>query len=294
MMKKFKSAWLKICLVCLLLGVVFIGAGFCMGAGKYMNSKYQSSGQGDEKGEITFKENYTDIKNLDISIAFTELEIKEGEEFSVSGIGIDPKKIELKNDDGTLEINNKSRNFLNNFGIHWGNGLNIGFSDQSNTKLIVTVPKGTHFNHVSLEVGAGTLMVSELDCDNLEVSVGAGEGTMENISVTEDADMEVGAGTLNLKNLTANELELEAGMGKIAMEGIVGKSCAADCGMGEIVLNLKGSIEEYTYSVECGMGDVKINDDDYSGFGTEKEKGNGEKTLDLECGMGSIKVQIQP
>lgn len=293
-MKKFKSIWMKICLVCLLLGVVFTGAGFCMGAGKYMNSRYQSLEQNGAEAGVTFKETYTDIENLDISLAFTDLEIKEGEEFSVSGIGVDLKKLKLENDKGTLKIVRESHNFLNNFGIHWDNGLNIGFSNPSNSKLIVTIPKGTHFNQVSLEIGAGTLGVSVLNCDDLEVSVGAGEGTMTDISVTEDADMEVGAGMLDLKNFTVNTLELECGMGEIIMNGEVGEFCAANCGMGEITMDLKGTIDQYRYSVECGMGEVKINDDDYSGVGTEKQKRNGEKMLELECGMGSIEVRIQP
>lgn len=290
-MKKFRSVWIKICFICLLLGVVFAGAGFCMGAGKYMNNKYQISESNDES---TFKETYTDIESLDISLPFTELEIKEGEELSVSGIGIDEKKIKIKNDNGTLKISRESNNFLNIFGIHLDGGLNIGFTDKDSPKVIISVPKGTQFNKVSLEVGAGTLSASELNCDKLDVSVGAGTGVMEGIFVTEDADMEVGAGTLTLKNFTANKLDLECGMGEIVMDGVVEKSCAAECGIGEISMNLKGNTEEYRYSVECGMGEVKINDDDYSGFATETEKGNGEKVLDLECGMGSIKVQIQP
>ncbi len=288
-MKKLKSVWLKICLVCLVLGIVFAVTGFCMEGGKHMSKKEQLS------DEITINETYTDVKNIEISLEFTNLEIKQGEKFSVSGIGIKPEKLEMENRDGSLKISRKSHNFFNNFGIFWDdNELNIGFTDEGNSKLIVTVPKETHFDDVSLEVGAGSLTVSNLYCENLEVSVGAGEGTMENISVTDCADVEVGAGTLSLQNVTANELELEAGMGEIVLDGMVEKSCAANCGMGKIVMNLKDNIEEYKCSIECGMGKVKINDENYSGFGTEKEKGNGEKILKLECGMGNIKVQIQP
>ena len=290
-MKKLKSIWLKLCLVSFLLGTVLTVTGFCMGAGKYMDSKYHET-EGNEK--ITIQETYKDIKNLDISLAFTELEIKEGEEISVTGIGIEPPKLELENENGTLKIHKKSNNILNHFGVYWNNGLNIGFSDQGSSKIMITIPKGVQFEHVSLGTGAGTMNVSELSCNNLEASIGAGEGTMKNISVTGEADIEVGAGSLTLQNLSADLLELECGMGELVMDGVVGKFCTVNCGMGEINMNLKGNLEEYRYSVACGMGDVEINDDSYSGLGTDKEQGNGEKVLELECGMGTIKVQIQP
>ena len=288
-MKKLKSIWLKLCLVCFLLGAVLTAAGFGMGAGKYMNSSDQKNG---ENEEVTFQESYVSVENLAVSLAYTELEIKEGEVISVSGIGIKKENVEIEYNEKTLKIHTKKHNFLDGFGVNWENGLNIGYSNQNSSKIVLTIPRGAKFDNVSLEVGAGTLGAEKIDCRNLTVSVGAGEGIMKNISAG-NAEIEVGAGTLNLQNMSADTVELECGMGKLIMDGSVEERCSADCGMGDIDLKLAGDIEEYRYSVDCGMGTVKINEDDYSGIGTETKRGDGEKALELGCGMGNINVEIR-
>lgn len=288
-MKKLRTIWLRLCLVCFLLGAVLTAAGFGMGAGKYMNSSYQKNG---ENEEVTFQESYVSAENIAVSLAYTELEIKEGETISVSGIGIKKENVEIEYDDKTLKIHTKKQNFLDGFGVHWENGLNIGYSNQNSSKIVLTIPRGAQFNNVSLEVGAGTLGTEGLICKNLMVSVGAGEGMMKNISAG-TAEIEVGAGTLDLQNFSADTVELECGMGKLIMDGSIEERCSADCGMGDIDMKLAGDIAEYKYSVDCGMGTVKINEDDYSGMGTEKKGGDGEKALELGCGMGNINVEIR-
>lgn len=292
-MKKLKSICIKIFLMCILFGAILTLAGFFMGAGKKINKNINSSFKENQLEEAEFSENYSDIQNLDISLAFTELILKEGDTFSVTGIGVNQDKLELENNNGTLKIEQKQHSLWDKFSLNFDDGIQIGINESKKSQIVVTIPKNTSLKQVILEVGAGTMNVSDLNCDTLDIEVGAGKGNVSNVSVAEQSDIEVGAGILSISKFIVNKLELECGMGKIIMDGSIEKSCIADCGMGNIDMELNGNIEEYSYSVECGMGEVKVNEDHYSGLGTSKEKGTGEKKLDLECGMGSIKVTIQ-
>ena len=68
----------------------------------------------------------------------------------------------------------------------------------------------------------------------------------------------------------------------------------ADCGVGEIDINLKGQEEDYDYEVSCGVGDVKIGSHSYSALGNDKNiDNNADNTITLDCGVGQIRVMFQ-
>lgn len=143
-------------------------------------------------------------------------------------------------------------------------------------QIKVIVPSGKDFDTVSLGVDMGTI---DLECDlkvqELSVEVGAGEFS--------------GYG-----NITAAYCDLQVGTGTIDMDQLDIQKLNADCGAGEIDMVVTGKEKDYNYDLSCGMGEINLEDSEYSGIGIEKNISNegARKDMVLECGMGEIDVEF--
>lgn len=143
-------------------------------------------------------------------------------------------------------------------------------------QIKVIVPSGKDFDTVSLGVDMGTI---DLECDlkvqELSVEVGAGEFSGYGNITAAYCDLQVGAGTIDIDQLDIQKLN-------------------ADCGAGEIDMVVTGKEKDYNYDLSCGMGEINLEDSEYSGIGIEKNISNegARKDMVLECGMGEIDVEF--
>ena len=143
-------------------------------------------------------------------------------------------------------------------------------------QIKVIVPSGKDFDTVSLGVDMGTI---DLECDlkvqELSVEVGAGEFSGYGNITAAYCDLQVGAGTIDIDQLDIQKLN-------------------ADCGAGEIDMVVTGKEKDYNYDLSCGMGEINLEDSEYSGLGIEKTISNegAQKDMVLECGMGEIDVEF--
>ena len=143
-------------------------------------------------------------------------------------------------------------------------------------QIKVIVPSGKDFDTVSLGVDMGTI---DLECDlkvqELSVEVGAGEFSGYGNITAAYCDLQVGAGTIDIDQLDIQNLN-------------------ADCSAGEIDMVVTGKEKDYNYDLSCGMGEINLEDSEYSGIGIEKNISNegARKDMVLECGMGEIDVEF--
>ena len=143
-------------------------------------------------------------------------------------------------------------------------------------QIKVIVPSGKDFDTVSLGVDMGTI---DLECDlkvqELSVEVGAGEFSGYGNITAANCDLQVGAGTIDIDQIDVQKLN-------------------ADCGAGEIDMVVTGKEKDYNYDLSCGMGEIDLEDSEYSGIGIEKNISNegARKDLVLECGLGEIDVEF--
>ena len=143
-------------------------------------------------------------------------------------------------------------------------------------QIKVIVPSGKDFDTVSLGVDMGTI---DLECDlkvqELSVEVGAGEFSGYGNITAAYCDLQVGAGTIDIDQLDIQKLN-------------------ADCSAGEIDMVVTGKEKDYNYDLSCGMGEIDLEDSEYSGLGIEKTISNegAKKDMVLECGMGEIDVEF--
>lgn len=143
-------------------------------------------------------------------------------------------------------------------------------------QIKVIVPSGKDFDTVSLGVDMGTI---DLECDlkvqELSMEVGAGEFSGYGNITAAYCDLQVGAGTIDIDQLDIQKLN-------------------ADCSAGEIDMVVTGKEKDYNYDLSCGMGEINLEDSEYSGIGIEKNISNegARKDMVLECGMGEIDVEF--
>lgn len=132
---------------------------------------------------------------------------------------------------------------------------NIGIGNQAG-KIVILIPKDIVFDEVDLEFGAGKAEVLDL--------------------IANKVDIELGAGEMNITKLDAKEFNAETGAGKLYAE-LVGKQT------------------DYSYNLECGIGQLTIGDSTYTGLGTEQRISNpgAERFADIECGVGEIAIEFQ-
>lgn len=147
------------------------------------------------------------------------------------------------------------KSYIEDDTLHIEGGVRIGINT-SGGKIALVLPKGMTFDEIELEVGAGEADVEGLTANSVNIEVGAGEADISKLDVKE----------LN-----------------------------AEVGAGELYVKLVGKETDYSYDIECGIGEIQIGDNSYGGLGRTKNITNSGSTrfLDIECGVGEIQIEFQ-
>ena len=145
-----------------------------------------------------------------------------------------------------------------------------------NRKVCISYPEDVKLQELEIEMGAGTVYLNrDIETEKLSVEMGAGEFESKNPVTAREADLEIGTGSMTFADLSARKTD-------------------GECGLGELDLTLTGTQEDYNYDLECGVGNLDVGSDSYSGLGREKSISNkgADRKLNLECGMGNISVDF--
>ena len=207
-----------------------------------------------------------------------KIQVSEDNCFRVEADGM--RKFQGYVEGGTIEIRGTSKASNNSEG-------NLGGS------ICLYVPEGYYFENTSLDLGAGSLSVEELQTGSLEANVGAGQMTFEKLDA-DQAELDCGAGQMTVEELSSRVAEVSVGMGSVRLNGDVTERLDGECSMGELKLTLTGAQTDFNYDLSCGMGELKVGDDSYNGLAQEKQiNHNASKNMELECAMGSVVVEFK-
>lgn len=126
----------------------------------------------------------------------------------------------------------------------------------SNGEIVLVIPKDMQFREVDLEIGAGMAQMEGLVADTINIEVGAGEADITD---------------LDIKNLSA---ETRAG---------------------QLCLEMVDSEADYSYDIECGIGEIQLGKNSFSGLGSAQSVTNpgASRYMELECGIGQIQIVFQ-
>lgn len=212
----------------------------------------------DSDGEKTYtiSEEY---KYLDVEFGAGKLDIYYDD---VESIQIKKENVvgfELKTDETS-----------NTLSIEGGLDSNV----DSDVALTIIIPNDYRFEEVELEIGASQANIKGLTADRIDIAMGAGQANISDLNMKE-MKLEVGAGQAEVKGLTVETLDVEAGLGQVNIE-------------------VNGSEKDYTYNVECGIGNVVIGDRSFGGIGANQniQQDGSVGKINVECGIGEVRIKF--
>lgn len=209
---------------------------------------------------------------LDIDIAYSNLTIRKGESLKVESSN---KNIQCKQDKQKIEIKERESNWFNN---------------TKKEELIIYVPENLQFDRVSINTGAGKVNIEILNTKVLKMNLGAGETSMKNINITENAKIDTGAGKVNITSAKINDLRCDLGIGATEISAKLLGNTRISTGVGSLKLDVFGKKEEYETKVNKGLGNVTIDEEKIS---DNEVLGNGENRIDIDGGVGEIKINFR-
>ena len=164
---------------------------------------------------------------LAISLAYSRLEIKVGDEFTAES---NDEKVEISKEDNQLIISEHDSSW------NW-------FGKNDDKKITVYVPKDMELERVEISGGVGDVNIESLKAKTMKMSFGVGAATIEFLEV-ENAEISSGIGEINVnlvsdaKDYTVN---LSKGLGEVRFNGTtVGND--ATIGNGERLVKISGGI----------------------------------------------------
>lgn len=207
---------------------------------------------------------------LDIDVSRVNVIIKKGNEFKAE---TNNKYIKTRQNGNKLYITEKGHSIFNN----------------DNSDLVVYIPSDYIFDSVAIESGAGRIDVESLSCKKLYLDLGAGKVNMDNLLVLNETEIDGGAGTITIGDSSLNNLDLDMGMGKLSLTSKINGESEIDAGVGEVDLNLIGTINDYKIKLDKGIGSTKLNKENMK---SNTYYGSGLNIIDIDGGVGSIKIDF--
>lgn len=138
-------------------------------------------------------------------------------------------------------------------------------------KVTVTFPRGQQLRGLWLNIGAGGLVGSGLNCQRAEIEAGAGGIELDDLAV-------------------AGPCHIKVGMGSAVVRGQLQTGAVIDCGMGSIKCRLERPAD-YGYKVDCGVGSVVIDGHAHAGLASNAAVNQTAAVqYSVECGMGSVDI----
>ena len=210
------------------------------------------------------------VTELEINIGAAELIITTAEQFSLSA-NLQDLKVEQV---GSCLSVKETLQFGKNY-----NGAQVR----------ITVPKDHVFEYLSISSGAGKLEASDLSTQSLSLNLGAGQAQIGTLTAYKNAMISTGAGALTVSGGALEDLDLDMGVGKVVLKSCLSGECEINQGVGEAVLELEGSLADYTVHVDKGIGSAEV---DGRNVSDDTTCGNGPARVEIDGGVGSIRVSF--
>lgn len=228
----------------------------------------------DDNKDITEKLEGLDIGSsasiLNVDVSSVNVIIKESDTLRAE---TNNKSIKVKQDGNKLIITSKKDNW---------------FHTNKTSDLIIYVPTDLVFDGVTVETGAGNLNIEKLATRVFDLDMGAGKAEINNLFISESADIDGGAGEMIIDNSEINNLDLDMGVGRLSLTSKILGMSEIDSGVGEVNLNLVG-VDDYKLNLDKGVGSITIDGTD---VGNHTSYGSGINTIQVDGGVGAIKVSF--
>ncbi len=170
------------------------------------------------------------------------------------------------------------------------NDFSIGNSTEC---LTLYVPMDVIVEELDADLGAGQMILDDLQVKKLVLDLGAGQVTAKKLQA-EQLSVSVGAGEIVLKDAQLKDVNVEVGAGNCEIGGTITGNVDAVCAMGNLTFELVGREKDFNYDIQCVTGNIKVGEQEYSGLAKEQEiDNNASQTMDVECAMGNVEILFE-
>lgn len=278
-MKTFIKVWVSISFIALFLGIAVVILAFASGA------------TWEDIPTYSVQESYTDIENIDFDISYGEVDIVEGETFSIDADNLPENDFESYVSDGTWYIRDNDDNDFNLFGFRASFGQMIRWDNDYIPKITITLPAGFVAQDFSLSVAAGDIEADSINAVNGDFSVDAGKIVIDGLNISGESQYEVDAGNMVLNDVVIHNVTIDCGVGSVEIDGIITGDNMINSDVGKVELNIDGDNRDYSYDISADIGSIEIDGDRYHNLNKKinNETGNN---LTLDCGIGKITVDF--
>lgn len=225
-----------------------------------------------EPGTVTAIPGQQIPRNLDIEISAGSLTFVAGDVFNVN---FDKSVIDVSTAGDTMTIENANRHPT--------------ASERRRMNVTVTVPENYAFGSVDIEFGAGKMIVHSLKAETLDLEMGAGSATFDDIYISGSAGIKEGAGELVIKDGVIYNLALQCGAGATRVTSALRGASRIDAAVGAVDLKFDGTEADYTVAFQMGLGACYYNNEKIARNGSF---GTGANTVDITGGFGVMRVTV--
>lgn len=211
-----------------------------------------------------------EINTLKIFNDNDNIEIKVGDSFKVITNDLNVK---YNYENGTSTISSES-------------DLNLIKKNRGN--IIIYIPDNYNINNVELHFGAGKLEIEKLLVNELIMELGAGKVNIDNLSVLSSAKITGGAGNIKIEDCIFNNLILKLGIGNTKIAGNLLGDNSITTGVGKLSLDLTNNLDNYSFTINKGIGTIKIDDNEV--FNSNSLIGNGVNKISINGGIGNVGI----
>ena len=224
---------------------------------------------------VTISDDTEEFLSLNLDIKSSNLQIKTGDKFEVK---TNNSNIKYSNENGSIKIKeDKLTNWL--FGK-----IDIG-------ELVIYIPENMkQIDEVKINIGAGTVFIEQLNTKNLYLDLGAGNVTIDKLTVSEESKINGGAGNININSGEIANVDLDLGVGNTKIKSDITGNSNINTGVGELNLYLSLDADNYKINVNKGLGKITFNDDKIL---DDTIIGNGENYIKISGGVGNINIETK-
>lgn len=224
---------------------------------------------------VTISDDAEEFLSLNLDIKSSNLQIKTGDKFEVK---TNNSNIKYSNENGSIKIKeDKVANWF--FGK-----MDIG-------ELIIYIPENMkQIDEVKINIGAGTVFIEQLNTKNLYLDLGAGNVTIDKLTVSEESKINGGAGNININSGEIANVDLDLGVGNTKIKSDITGNSNINTGVGELNLYLSLDADNYKINVNKGLGKITFNDDKIL---DDTIIGNGENYIKISGGVGNINIETK-
>ena len=215
-----------------------------------------------------------EVKSLDISVGMAEVVMITNEQdpdaFSLDYRGLGPGDISFGlSPFGTLSVENSRRVSVLSFIGH----KDLEGSSVSHPRVLIKVPKDASFDSLKLHMGAGSFKVKALGLS------------------CKRSYIEVGAGLMEIESLSAASSRIRCGMGSLLVKGRLDGLTTLDCGMGSVNISIEEPEGGHSVYAKVGLGKFEYDNITKSGITTFESGEKKANHFSINCGMGEVKIK---